>query len=115
MAKLKFKELDKKVQASEGDQSVHMTVIAQLGKHKLQFKLRSNAYKAQGWANVSRFDGEKWQLVSHIVPSAMATREGLIYRVQRPITNPNTPSPVCSVDFAHDYAELKRQAELILA
>ncbi len=114
MAKPQIKILDSKVQASNGDQSVHMKVLASLGDHKLQFRLRSNAYKAQGYAVVERFDGAQWQNVSRIVPDAMATREGLIYRVKCPV-NANAPEGVSTFDFSADFTELKRQAMLILA
>lgn len=115
MAKPKLKILDSKVQAADSDQSVLMKVIGDFGEHKLQFRLRSNAYKQNGYAVAERWDGEKWQNVARIVPDAMQTPEGLIYRVKRPLNNPSAPEGVGAFDFTEDFVELQRQVGLILA
>ena len=109
-----YKMLDRRVDAAENRSDVIVTEIGQIGEHKLSMTIRSNAYKAQGQAAISRFDGAKWQQIARIVPEAMKTREGLIYRVKKPIVNPSNPTPIGFAEFAEDHAELIRQAELIL-
>ena len=111
----KYKMLDQKVEAAERASEVVVTEIGKIGDNKLRIIIRSNAYKAQNSATVSRFDGEKWQQVARIVPEATKTREGLIYRVKQPIINPSNPLPISIIEFMQDRTELIRQAELILA
>lgn len=110
-----YKMLDRRIVACERGQDVVVTEIGQLGTHKLKFFLRSNAYKFQGSATVSRFDGEKWQVLYSIPAEGMKTGEGLIYKVKRPISNPNDPAGVSfEANFVTDYALLRKEAELIL-
>lgn len=113
MPKHRYKIEDRKLQASESDQSVYFTEIGSYGPHKLKFALRSNAYKGQGYATVSRFDGEKWQQISRIVPDAMITPEGLIYKAKRPI-DPRKPEGVSDINFIQDLTQLRADAWLIL-
>lgn len=116
MPKLKYKMLDRKLEVAENRSDVVLTEIGQIGDNKLRMIIRSNSYKAQNSATISRFDGTKWQQVARIVPEATKTREGLVYRVQRPIKDPRNPEGVSfAVDFLQDHKELVRQAELILA
>jgi hypothetical protein len=105
----KFKLLDNKIDKAEGDQSVVLTSIMTLGKNKLRFYIRSNAYQAQCSAVVSvwRADHLDWSRVAGLVPETMKTPKGLIY-------HPGTQG-LEERHFYEDVKELQRQALLILA
>jgi hypothetical protein len=108
-----FKTLDRKIQALESAQDVRLTELAQQGEHKLKFDIRSNFYKQNGHASVSRFDGEKWHVLYSIPADAMKTREGLLYQVQRPRKGSDA-TPVNIGDFLEDYGILRNRVEQIL-
>lgn len=109
-----YKVLNRRVSALEGSQDVVLVELGQQGEHKLRIKIRSNAYKAQCSAVISRFDGVQWHPLYTIEGDAMKTREGLIYTVRRPITNVDDPQPVHIGSFVDDYAALLNRAEQVL-
>ena len=109
-----YKVLNRRVSALEGSQDVVLVELGQQGEHKLKIKIRSNAYKSQCSAVISRFDGTQWHPLYSIDGGAMKTEEGLIYKVRRPIANVNDPQPVHIGSFVDDYAALLNRAEQIL-
>ncbi len=45
------------------DQSWHHELTVNIDGHKLRVKIRRNAYDAQSWATVVRWNGEEWKQV----------------------------------------------------
>lgn len=68
----------------------------------LRIDIVSDAYRQQGHARIERWDGDKWQTVWSIAPTAMATPEGLYVR------------QFSDQDFATDRATLLKHAAVIL-
>lgn len=99
------------IQISKSKQNVDYSEIYESEGHKLWIRIRSNAYDCQSHAHVHRFDGTQWQLVYEILPGAMSTLSGLVYRLCH---KDKLTSKTCGSHFETDRDLLLGTAMMIL-
>jgi hypothetical protein len=68
-----------KLEISKGSQDVIYKEILNLGKHKVQITIRSDAYNFQSSAKISVWKDLEWSLIDSIHHGQMKTRHGLAY------------------------------------
>ena len=95
-------------QVNRGSQSLNYLELVKLDDHKLRIEIKSDTYRAQCYARVSRHDGTQWHHLHDIPSSSMSTPAQLIHKAQH-----NCPEKMEDL-FMEDRNELLRIAELIL-
>lgn len=65
--------------AASGQSVKYLEVFTAPSGVRFQVSIKSDAYDIQSFARISRWDGDKWQLVHHIHHAVMKTAPALVY------------------------------------
>jgi len=108
---MQTKLLDSKLSKGSQDQTLIRLYSKSIGdavNEKLRIRIRSDAYKGQGFAYCEIYSAKKrkWNPLVHIEPGLMETAEGLCYQPEHNLAT--------ELDFRNDEIELLRMAELVL-
>lgn len=97
-----IKSLDTSI--SVNGQSVDYRELLDRDGARLRITIRSDSYRNQCFARISRWNGEEWKMVDTVPPADMKTEDSLAYR----------SAPPTKFAFSNDRKRLLALAALIL-